>query len=157
MMPPALPEINQDPLGAYQTANRHAAFPIAVEGYWRPGPEAPAEGALSGVDSNSERNYPWPVIFEPKGYEKTVFIALLKEMEASPFTERVLFRGISMNRLTNEPNGCAEYSRDGWTWPEGYLNYIKLGVPPSRAFYQFVTCIDLDTLPDYGRNRSGVD
>jgi hypothetical protein len=33
--------------------------------------------------------------------------------------------GISMCRICNKPNGCSEYSIDGFVWPSGYIHYLQ--------------------------------
>jgi hypothetical protein len=137
--------------------NGEHAFPIGIEGYWRPGRDIPEGEDWSSDTKRATWHCPWPVIYEPEGYEHDRFIVLLKEMEASPFTTSIQYRGFSLHRLTGEINGSREFERDGWKWPEGYLNYIKMGVPPSRAFYRFVTSIDLYSLPKYGRSKSSLD
>lgn len=95
---------------------------------------------------------PWPVIFEVEGYDKDAFnhkLTLLQQLNPNLTTK--MYRGVSLNRLTGEFNGNAEYELGGWVWPAGYIAYICMGVPPSRAFYEFVMGVDLPTLPTYGR------
>lgn len=133
----------------FEELNANSSFPKNVEGYWRP-----AEKKSNDVfGSNQEHwDYPWPVVMDCHGYDKNLFIILLKEMEESPFTRRVAYRGISMHRLKKgEHAGSEEFQRNGWTWPAGYMSYIEMGVPPSQAFYEFVTCMKCESLPTYGR------
>lgn len=136
----------------YTEFNAASAFPEKVEGYWR------VSGVLTTEPRSSyeaeQAKYPWPVPFQtpPEGYDQDYFLDRLLALEAHEETKVVAYRGSSPHRLDDgKNNGNSEFERDGWHWPAGYRNYIKLGVPPSRAFYQFVTGNDLDTLPTYGR------
>lgn len=130
--------------------NFRCAFPKFVEGYWRKAERVDKEALQwrSQVERNESR-LPWPVVLEIAGYDKEDFIARLDELQAH--AQKELYRGITVSRLTGEPLGNAEYELNEWTWPGDYIHYLKAGVPPSRAFYKFVTDRDLDTLPKYGR------
>lgn len=142
---------------AFMAANSKSAFPANTEGYWRKRLELPPESnsmvcgkPFMEWSQNKDWAYPFPVVYEPEGYDKNLFLALLREMEDSPFTTKVVYRGISHSRLTGEAIGNCEFERDGWKWPQGYSHYIEAGVPPSRAFYRFVTTQDVPSLPTYG-------
>jgi hypothetical protein len=141
--------------------NGASSFPPKIEGYWRPELKLPfnygkteAGKDFSYWNHNKYWKYPFPVVIDIEGFgasEKFEFLSLLREMQESPFTARVTFRGVSKNRLTGECNGNSEYTRDDWFWPSGYITYIESGVPPSRDFYRYITTVDLPTLPSYGR------
>lgn len=141
--------------------NGDSSFPPKIEGYWRPELKLPfnygkteAGQDFSYWDHNKCWKYPFPVAIKIEGFgtpEFFEFMMLLREMQDSPFTEKQAYRGWSNSRLTNKQNGNSEYNRDGWKWPQGYMHYIALGVPPSREFYRFITTFDLPTLPSYGR------
>lgn len=137
------------PLEQWMAANEHSAFPPNIEGYWRTTLEVKPP---PNIFVQEQKALPFPVVYQPEGYDKVLFVVLLREMEKSPFTKSVAYRGISMNRLTGEMNGNREYERGGWKWPQGYINYMELDVPPSRAFYKFITTLDCPSLPTYGRN-----
>ena len=136
-------------------------FPDGIEGYWRPGKELPSayHGELYNKpflywQQNKIWQYPFPVVYEPEGYDKNLFLIFLRELQESPYTKKVPYRGYSKNRLTGESNGNVEYERDDWKWPQGYINYIEAGVPPSRAFYKFVTGLDCRELPPYRESQN---
>lgn len=151
-------ETKSDQFADWLAANENSAFPPNIEGYWRPALELPAEASAMQAgkdffywDHNKIWKFPFPVVYMPEAYNQHLFLLLLEEMEKSPFTKKTAYRGYSKHRLTGESNGNSTYEREDWSWPEGYINYIKLGVPPSRAFYKFITTVDCPELPSYGR------
>ena len=138
----------------FHELNDNSKFPDKVEGYWRQMAVIPPKDNLPGANVRHFINmdgaeFPWPVRLTPTGFDQDAFLIKLMALEST--LNPLRYRGISMNRLTGESNGCAEYEHDEWKWPEGFKEYIKNGVPPSRAFYSFVMGKDLDTLPTYGR------
>lgn len=125
----------------FDRLNTGCSFPENVEGYWRQRREC----------SMDRIRLPWPVPFEVEGYNKYEFVGKLIEKQMDNRVEVISYRGWSINRLTGRENGSTEYKLDGWHWPVGYVSYLIAGVPPSRAFYEFVTGEDIPSLPDYGR------
>lgn len=149
------------PLEQWMAANEHSAFPPNIEGYWRPALELPlqARGKEAGEDffywkHNQCWKLPFPVVCTPSAdYDKEAFLQVLFAALRDPATKSVAYRGFSMHRLLkNRANGSRELERGDWKWPIGYLHYIEMGVPPSRAFYKFLTGIDDPVLPTYGRS-----
>jgi hypothetical protein len=139
----------------FHELNDNSKFPYKVEGYWRSMAVIPPKDDLPGANMRHYVNmqgaeFPWPVPVTPTGFDQDAFLIKLMALEST--LKPLRYRGISRNRLTGESNGCAEYEYADWKWPEGYKEYIKNGVPPSRAFYNFVMGEDLDTLPTYGRD-----
>lgn len=130
----------------YERLNAGCRFPDKIEGYWRQDKDA------SDIGIKERLHLPWPVPFEVEGYNMEEFIGrlVMKQMDSRIKVER--YRGISMHRLTGNHNGNSEFELEGWKWPTGYVAYLTMGVPPSRAFYKFVTHEDLPTLPTYGRS-----
>lgn len=120
----------------FTKVNAKSAFPRKIEGYWR--------------QTYTGSGMPFPIAFKPVGYNKAAFARRLKEIESSQ-AERTEFKGSAPDRWTGKPNGAGEYSYRGWKWPIGYMSYVKRGVPPSQAFYKFITGEVLKTLPTYGR------
>lgn len=115
--------------------NKACAFPEGVEGYWR------------RTEEKDETSLPFPVIQSVAGYDQNEFVETLLLLEEK--ADKLNYRGWSMHRLTNKPNGSAELMLDGWSWPEGYKHYISMGVPPSRKFYAFVMKRENKNLPDF--------
>lgn len=84
-----------------------------------------------------------PVPFEEanawKGQKK--FLDALAKKER--FAVQRTYRGFSRCRCCDKPNGSADFSLNGWTWPEGYAHYIKEhNVRPSLAFQMFILGAD---------------
>ncbi len=113
-----------------------------VEGYWR----------KKEIDNDP---LPWPVSFEVQGYDADYFIQALTEIEGKESCKRVVYRGISQHRWNGAatPMGNCEFEYEGWRWPGGFKSYLALNVPPSQAFYKFITGKELHTLPTYGRGH----
>lgn len=128
----------------YNQLNKGCKFPDFIEGYWR----AHAHERAS-YETDEQANYPWPVPMFVEGFEPDAFLKKLKLLEK--VADKKEYRGVSKHRLTDEMNGNAEFSFNGWRWPQGYKAYIEKGVPPSRAFYKFVMNEELEALPTYGR------
>ena len=125
----------------FEALNATSKFPKRIEGYWRNKEELPApiQSGRSSFRTHYEKEvslYPWPVVMDIPEFDRQDFINHLVEIEE--VLEQVLYRGMSFCRLTGENRGCGEYEFNGWSWPAGYLEYIRLGVPPSRAFYNFI-------------------
>lgn len=138
----------------FQHANNDSKFPEKVEGYWRHSKD-PEEQPTSMRRAYVEEvaGFPWPVIWEIPEFDKQEFINRLADVEDELATMS-RYRGISMCRINKVSRGCAEYAYGGWRWPEGLIEYIRLGVPPSRAFYAFIMGIEEENckyLPTYNR------
>lgn len=116
----------------FQELNSGKVFPKNVFGYWRPGVKK--SGRL-----------PFPVALQVRGYDKEKFIKKLKSVQSS--SKKTVYKGTAPNRWTGGNAGASEYSKDGWRWPVAALTYIKAGVPPSKAFYKFITGRSLASLP----------
>lgn len=128
----------------FNPVNGKSKFPDMIEGYWR---QHPTQRAT--FENDEQAAYPWPLVVQCEDFDKHAFLDELERLEKKAEIKR--YRGLTINRLTRETNGNSEYILDGWTWPQGYKEYIKLGVPSSQAFYKFVMKSELDTLPTYGR------
>lgn len=110
---------------------------VLTEGFWRETPEQEIKSRL-----------PFPVAYEVKGYNKQAFIVALDKKEGNVQIHSRSKQAV--HRWTKRPNGSLEYVSDmNWRWPQGYMEYIKAGVPPSRQFYAYIMNKDLETLPDY--------
>lgn len=112
-----------------------------MEGFWRTAKEW----------KKLDLYQPFPIPFTPRNFNRKNFVAALQVIEKKAQTRKS--KGTSPHRWTGKPNGDAQhqYTVKGVTfiWPEGYINYIKAGVPPTREFYKFVTGKDLPSLPSY--------
>ena len=97
-----------------------------IEGYWR----------ASLKPRNKEDNLPWPEPNAIEQPERDRILSLIKRVESRAC--RILYRGISLSRLTGECNGCAEYKYKGWVWPDGLKHYVEHGVKPSDDFIKFL-------------------
>lgn len=106
--------------------NGDCYFPKGIEGYWRKSIK------------KDESGLPFPIICKEliEGYNKDIFLEKLVKKESRAYKK--MFKGFSKCRLTGEMRGSAEYEFGDWCWPEGYKEYIKLGVIPSRKFYCFI-------------------
>lgn len=104
-------------------------------GFWRP------------TIKDTKVKFPFPVAMKVRGYNKTEFVKRLeaKEKRMKPR----MFGGHSRHRWTGEKNGAREYidEKNKMRWPSGTITYLKQGVPPSRAFYKYMTGKDLPNLP----------
>lgn len=116
--------------------NANRVFPPRRFGYWR-----------SKLRDRTNA-LPFPIAYTPKGYDKKAFVAALTALQNSDDCTISHSRGFSPHRWTGKDNGSREYEYKGHVWPEGYITYLKAGVPPSRKFYSLVTGKDLATLPD---------
>lgn len=106
--------------------NGNCYFPKGIEGYWRKSMKKDKSGL------------PFPIVCEEliEGYDKDVFLKKLLKKESRAYQK--MFKGFSQCRITGEMRGSTEYESGSWCWPEGYKEYIKLGVLPSRQFYSFI-------------------
>lgn len=135
----------------HQRNNSDSRFPENVEGYWRMSVEP--NNRPPGSYAAEVATYPWPYIWEIPEYDKQAFINRLADVE--DLADKKLYRGFSICRITGVNRGNAEYTYKGWAWPNGYIEYVRLGVPPSRAFYAFIMGVpesDCMWLPTYGRD-----
>lgn len=115
--------------------NKACVFPEGVEGYWR------------RTEEKDDTGLPFPVIQDVESYDRSAFMEVLQLLEDK--ADRQHYRGWSMHRLTNKPNGSIEFTLNDWSWPEGYKYYILMGVPPSQKFYAFVMKQENKNLPDF--------
>lgn len=143
----------------HQRLNSDSRFPHRVEGYWRnsevPPTKAEPGKSMEFYNESQTSSYPWPVVINLPGFDVQDFINHLADVEDDLAKEK-RYRGFSICRLTGVNRGCAEYEYEGWKWPGGYLEYIRLGVLPSRAFYKFIMGDKAKTrmvflLPTYNR------
>jgi hypothetical protein len=123
----------------FEAINGRSKAKSHIEGYWRPEFNA-AMGSL-----------PFPIIMDVKGYDKAAFLAAYdgKVRESRQTAQK----GFSRNRWTGGNNGDVECHLGAWIWPKGLRVYFSAGVPPSSAFYKFVTGKTLPSLPLYGRTK----
>lgn len=73
---------------------------------------------------------------------RSTFLRALDKVEAKAVTNA--YRGVSVCRVCDKPNGSAEYllkiESNTWVWPSGYRHYIsEHQVRPSLAFEEFIT------------------
>jgi hypothetical protein len=138
--------------------NGDSKFPRKVEGYWRSRETliehvGPGRHTANFMDKQNA-DLPWPYIWQIWQFPKQAFINRLADIE--DLAEKHLYRGISMCRITGVSRGNAEYEYKGWKWPAGFIEYVRLGVPPSRAFYAFImgeTQAECLWLPTYNREE----
>lgn len=119
----------------FDSINEGARFPDKVEGHWRKSPHIP-EG-----DNNEDPDFPflpYPVVYTPHDFDFENFTLRLNQIEQHDDTVRTLYRGITAHRWTGVGLGCGEFELDGWSWPDSLSVYLEAGVPPSRAFFQFI-------------------
>lgn len=143
----------------FHTVNKDSKFPVRVEGYWRQFEVIPPKDNLPGANVRHYSNMmdaecPWPVPMEIEGFDVQQFIEKLVDTE--DLASAVQYRGCSYCRLTGENLGCSEFSYKGWKWPDGLAHYIRLGVPPSAAFYKFImgaNAVEGLMLPTYNRGE----
>lgn len=152
-----LDSIQSDAFQRFHELNAESKFPTRVEGYWRRHAVIPPKDNFPGANMRHYVNtmgaeFPWPVPMEIEGFDVQDFINKLVDIEEREGgAEKVLYRGFSICRLTGENLGNAEFEFRGWKWPDGLVHYIRMGVPPSAAFYHFITGMELNTLPNYNR------
>lgn len=131
----------------FNELNEGCSFPENIEGYWR-----------DNVDRTSEGDsLPFPIAMPVPGYDRRTFYNQLMDFEdTNTRASGRSGRGRSPDRWTGEliPGAGELVPRRGakkFSWPIAYSSYIKRGVPPSRAFYKFITGEDNPNLPTYGR------
>lgn len=142
----------------HERNNGDSKFPYHVEGYWRRRElmvehTGPGRHTATFLD-RQDAELPWPYIFQIPQYDKQEFINKLADIEDVAEQER--YRGFSICRITGENRGNCEYKYKGWKWPGGLIEYIRLGVPPSRAFYAFImgcSQSECEWLPTYNRTE----
>ena len=160
--PPKLPVPSQYQEGFlnYQRDNGHGfrTFPFHVEGYWRQREKmvehvGPGQHVANFID-RQDAELPWPYIWHIPEFDIQLFINKLADIEDVAEVSR--YRGFSICRITGENRGNCEYKYKGWKWPGGLIEYIRLGVPPSRAFYAFIMDVpqnECEWLPTYNRTE----
>lgn len=94
-------------------------------GYWHsqqtPEYPIPEENGLGQIDA----------------YDKNEIVRAIERVEMR--AKKSFYRGWSTCRICECHNGNAEYSHEGFTWPEGYLHYIKAhNVKPDEEFMKMV-------------------
>lgn len=158
---PSLPNFNviyQEGHLNHQRNNGDSKFPEKVEGYWRNREtliehSGPGRHTATFLDKQNA-DLPWPYIWQIPVFPKQEFINRLADLE--DVAEKKLYRGFSICRITGVNRGNAEYEHKGWKWPAGFIEYVRLGVPPSRAFYSFVMGVpesECEWLPTYNRTE----
>jgi hypothetical protein len=155
-----LEQINNAAFRRFYTVNKDSKFPRHIEGYWRRAEVTPLKDNEPGANVRhytytQYEGFPWPVPMEVEGFEVQKFIEKLVDIETD-FAKEVRYRGCSECRLTRENLGNAEYEYKGWKWPDGLAHYLRLGVPPSAAFYKFIMGADAVEglmLPTYNRDE----
>jgi len=142
---------------AFQHANGDSKFPEKVEGYWRQHEDVPTfVGAGINMLNRAARegeNYPWPVVWNIPEFDVQEFINRLADVEDTLAQEK-RYRGCSLCRLTKVNRGNGEYEYKGWKWPSGLIDYVRMGVPVSRAFFALIMDVseeDCKYLPTYNR------
>lgn len=155
---PSLPDFNVTYQEGHLKHQRDsdAKFPEKVEGYWRNRETliehtGPGRHTATFIDKQNAE-LPWPYIWTIPAFPKQEFINRLADVE--DLAEKKLYRGFSICRITGVNRGNAEYEYKGWKWPAGLIEYVRLGVPPSRAFYAFIMGVkqaDCEWLPTYNR------
>uniref|UniRef100_A0AB39CDW7 Uncharacterized protein n=1 Tax=Pseudomonas phage HRDY3 TaxID=3236930 RepID=A0AB39CDW7_9VIRU len=149
----------------FQHSNGDSYFPPMIEGYWRQHDVIPTYTGekcnMKNYIARANAECPWPVVWNIPEFDKQEFINRLADIEDEKAAE-TRYRGMSICRLTGADRGCNEYEYRGWKWPGGFIEYVRLGVPPSRAFYAFIMGVseeDCKYLPTYNRdmisNESG--
>lgn len=94
------------------------------------------EGFWRSLKNGEVNELPMPVE-GPVWKGQSEFLAALKKLEAE--AQVTTYRGFSSCRLCRCMNGSAEFSANGWLWPEGYRHYVVAhNVRPSLAFQEMV-------------------
>lgn len=87
---------------------------------------------------------PWPVATVGQTKDVREFVDKLERVEK--ITPAKHYRGMSTCRICKQMNGSKEYNTDQWTWPEGYLHYIKdHGVEVPFEFVNYILEFPLET------------
>lgn len=93
------------------------------EGYWYNA----HEGKLLPMPSDST--------IEWEGKKEFLDALHKREQEA----DKAHYRGFSMCRICDVPNGSISFQSEGWEWPSGFSHYIEEhNVRPSLAFQEFI-------------------
>jgi len=152
-----LSQLSYSGLRNFHNANEKSKFPEKVEGYWRQHDVIPTYTGekcnMKNFIARDGSEYPWPVVWEIPEFDKQLFIDHLADTEDN-LAEVKKYRGFSICRLTGANRGCNEYEYGGWRWPGGFIEYVRMGVPPSRAFYAFIMQVEEENckyLPTYNR------
>lgn len=116
------------------------AFQQNVEGYWR------NSVTFLEPEEGDKPVLPWPVADHIQGFDKDKFCSCLIAVER--LAKRQLYRGLTMHRWTGVTLGNGEFWYKEWRWPDSYSVYVKDGVPPSRAFFQFIMKAYAENNPD---------
>lgn len=93
-------------------------------GYWR-----------KSRDSKEDLPFPFLDRVDPEFHPD--FAVKLRCLESK--LEPELYRGWSMCRVCDKPNGSGEFAHAGFTWPSGYVHYIEEhGINPPDDFIDMV-------------------
>lgn len=94
-----------------------------IEGYWY---------------SKYEPKYPKPVVNALTQDQANQIADLIKKKQRG--ASRKQYRGFSTSRVDKSVVGSAEFSRNGWVWPDGFgEHYVrKYRVKPSSEFLDFI-------------------
>jgi len=90
--------------------------------------------------------YPFPVITTAIGYKRMDFVKAVRKLQDSPEVEKNVYRTIYIDPWTGKSKTLCMYKLGNWTWRDDYIDYLELGVLPTREFYKMVTGKTLDTL-----------
>ena len=96
---------------------------LNIEGYWY---------------SKYEPEYPMPVPNVLTDNEATEIYSLI--VEKQKIARRILYRGLSHSRITDETLGCDEYALNNWIWPGDFAEHYVLThkVRPTDEFLNFI-------------------
>lgn len=88
--------------------------------------------------SKQTPKYPKPVPGQLSQDEAEKIYKLIRKAERT--AGRKLYRGFSTSRIDGSRLGSAEYTKEGWVWPDSLANhYVKQHrVKPSDAFLDFI-------------------
>ena len=123
--------------------NKGCRFPPDGAGYWRATAlPLPTPGDIGAW------GHPFPVINTAQGYKRMDFVKALRKLQDGPEVEKNVFRGLAINPWTGKSRTLATYRLGNWTWRDDYIDFLELGVLPTREFYKIVTGKTLETLPE---------
>jgi len=107
----------------YKNNNMKTEESIKIEGYWY---------------SEHYPKYPMPVSNVLSEKEANIIYNLIIKKEK--IAQKVLYRGFSYSRITEEILGCCEYQLDNYSWPGDFASHYVLThkVKPTDDFLKFI-------------------